>query len=66
MTKLTRAEQSAVQRAESFRNTAKEAISAMDCDRAAAYLQAASDWYEAAARMIAVRRTAAKRNGVES
>ena len=64
--RLTRPEQAAVQKAEQFRNTAKEAIVVGDLDRAAAYLQAAADHYEQAARLIAVRRTATKKAGVES
>lgn len=63
MSTLTRAEQAAMQKAEQFRGTAKDAITTGDVDRAAAYLQAAADWYESAARMIAVRRMSAKRNG---
>lgn len=64
--KLARAEQSAVQKAEQFRGTAKDAITVGDMDKAAAYLQAAADWYEAAARMIAVRRLTEKRRETES
>jgi hypothetical protein len=59
--KCTRAEQSAVQKAEQFRGQAKDAITVGDMDRAAAYFEAASDWYSAAARMIAVRRMGEKR-----
>jgi hypothetical protein len=53
---LSKAEQAAVQRAERYRGNAKDAITVGDSDRAGAYLQAASDWYAAAAKMIAVRK----------
>ncbi len=61
MSTLTRSEQAAVQKAEHFRGTAKDAITTGDVDKAAAYLQAAADWYESAARMIAVRVMATKK-----
>lgn len=64
--KLTRAEQAAVQKAEQFRGTAKDAITLGDLDKTAAYFEACSDWYSAAARMIAVRRMAEKRKAKEA
>ena len=55
MSALSRAEQAAVQKAEMYRGQAKDAVTMGDSTKAAAYFQAASDWYEAAANMIARR-----------
>ena len=61
MSALTKAEQSAVQKAEQYRGQAKDAVTIGDTARAGTYFQAAGDWYIALAKMIALRKPAKAR-----